>query len=121
MTTDLTPPDPARFSLTSFADLPPSRAPIIGEDPGSFEGFHAGMMQSLLPVTPYESVHAAKLGPPLIKTGTAHPVHPTQFRDRRAALRLLQDAHNLCVTKSCCFHQKSPQISWRKNFAIEHH
>ena len=61
MTTDLTPPDPARFNLTSFADLLPSRAPIIGEDPGSFEGFHNGMMQSLLPMTPYEGVIAENL------------------------------------------------------------
>ena len=61
MTTDLTPPDPARFNLASFADLLPSRAPIIGEDPGSFEGFHAGMMQSLLPMTPYEGVIAENL------------------------------------------------------------
>lgn len=45
MTTDLIPPDPSRFDMTSFAGLLPSRAPIIGEDPGSFEGFHAGMMQ----------------------------------------------------------------------------
>ena len=52
MTTDLTPPAPARFNLTSFADLLPSRAPIIGEDPGSFEGFHAGTMKSLLPMPP---------------------------------------------------------------------
>ena len=61
MTTDLTPPDPARFNLASFADLLPSRAPIIGEDPGSFEGFHAGMMQSLRPMTPYEGVIAENL------------------------------------------------------------
>lgn len=61
MTTDLTPPDPARFNLTSFADLLPSRAPIIGEDPGSFEGFHAGLMQSLLAMTPYEGVIAENL------------------------------------------------------------
>ena len=61
MTTDLTPPDPARFDLASFADLLPSRAPIIGEDPGSFDGFHNGMMQSLLPMTPYEGVIAENL------------------------------------------------------------
>ena len=61
MTTDLTSPDPARFNLASFADLLPRRAPIIGEDPGSFEGFHAGMMQSLLPMTPYEGVIAENL------------------------------------------------------------
>ena len=61
MTADLTPPTPARFNLTSFADLLPGRAPIIGEDPGSFEGFHNGMMQSLLPMTPYEGVIAENL------------------------------------------------------------
>ena len=61
MTTDLTPSNPARFNLASFADLLPSRAPIIGEDPGSFEGFHNGMMQSLLPMTPYEGVIAENL------------------------------------------------------------
>ena len=61
MATDLTPPNPARFNLASFADLLPSRAPIIGEDPRSFEGFHNGMMQSLLPMTPYEGVIAENL------------------------------------------------------------
>ena len=61
MTTDLTPPDPARFDLTSFADLLPARPSIIGEDPGSFAGFHTGMMQSLLPMTPYEGVIAENL------------------------------------------------------------
>ena len=61
MPNDLTPPDPARFDLQSFADLLPARAPILGEDPGSFEGFRAGMMQSLLPMTPYEGVIAENL------------------------------------------------------------
>ena len=61
MTKDLTLPDAGRFDLTSFADLLPDRAPIIGEDPGSFEGFHIGMMQSLLPMTPYEGVIAENL------------------------------------------------------------
>lgn len=61
MTTDLTPPDPARFDLSSFADLLPKRAPIVGEDAGSFDGFHTGMMQSLRPMTPYEGVIAENL------------------------------------------------------------
>ena len=61
MTTDITPPDPARFDLSSFADLLPKRAPIVGEDAGSFEGFHAGMMHSLRPMTPYEGVIAENL------------------------------------------------------------
>lgn len=33
----------------------------MGEDPGSFDGFHGGMMQSLAPVTPYEGVIAENL------------------------------------------------------------
>jgi len=61
MTTNLTPPDPARFNLTSFAELLPRRAPIVGEDHGSFEGFRTGMMQSLLPMTPYEGVIAENI------------------------------------------------------------
>jgi hypothetical protein len=50
-----------RFGLTSFAELLPESAPIIGEDPGSFKGFYNGMMQSLLPFTPYECVVAENL------------------------------------------------------------
>ena len=61
MSSDLAPPEPSRFDLNSFADLLPDRAPIIGEDPGSFEGFRDGMMQSLLPMTPYEGVVAENL------------------------------------------------------------
>ena len=61
MPNDLTPPDPSRFGLTSFAELLPARDHILGEDPGSFDGFRGGMMQSLVPVTPYEGVIAENL------------------------------------------------------------
>lgn len=54
-------PDPGRFNLTSFADILPRRDPIVGEDPGSFSMFHAGMTQSLAPATPYECVVAESL------------------------------------------------------------
>jgi hypothetical protein len=53
--------NPQRFGLATFADLLPARDPIIGEDPGSFAGFREGMMQSLLPFTPYETVIAENL------------------------------------------------------------
>jgi hypothetical protein len=53
--------DPRRFDLASFAELLPARDPIAGEDPGSFAGFHAGMMASLAPVTPYECTLAENL------------------------------------------------------------
>lgn len=52
---------PDRFGLSSFADLLPKRPPMICEDPGSFEGFRDGMMQSLTPFTPYECVIAENL------------------------------------------------------------
>lgn len=61
MPNDLTLPDPARFGLERFADLLPARDHIIGEDPGSFDGFHEGLMQSLAPLTPYEGVIAENL------------------------------------------------------------
>lgn len=53
--------DPARFNLKSFADLLAQRDPIVGEQPGGYATFHAGMMQSLAPVTPYERVIAENL------------------------------------------------------------
>lgn len=45
-------PDPLRFNLTHFAELLPRRDPMVGEDPGSFEGFRVGLLQSLKPATP---------------------------------------------------------------------
>ena len=61
MSNQLSPLNPERFGLASFADLLPRRDPIIGEDPGSFAGFHDGMMRSLAPFTPYECVVAENL------------------------------------------------------------
>lgn len=39
MSNHLTPPDHAHFGLISFADLLPTKDHIMGEDPGSFDGF----------------------------------------------------------------------------------
>lgn len=61
MSNDLSPPIPERFGLSSFSELLPARDPIIGEDPGSFAGFHDAMMASLAPMTPYEAVVAENL------------------------------------------------------------
>lgn len=58
---DLPTTSPAAFGLDSFADLLPVRDPIPGEDPGSFSTFHAAMMASLGPATPYECVIAENL------------------------------------------------------------
>lgn len=54
-------PDPKRFNLESFAAILPQREAIVGEDPVSWEAFHAGMRQSLNPGTPYEAVIAENL------------------------------------------------------------
>jgi hypothetical protein len=61
MSQDLPTTSPTAFGLESFADLLPARDPIPGEDPGSFEGFHAAMMASLVPGTAYECVIAENL------------------------------------------------------------
>lgn len=52
---------PEAYGLASFADILPARDPIVGEDPGSFDEFHRGMMRSLAPFTPYECVVAENL------------------------------------------------------------
>jgi hypothetical protein len=54
-------PDPAQFALASFADLLSTRGVIVGEEPGSFDSFHEGMMRSLMPATPYECVISENL------------------------------------------------------------
>ena len=54
-------PDPGRFNLTTFADILSHREPIVGEVPGSYALFHAGLTQSLAPATPYEAVVAESL------------------------------------------------------------
>jgi hypothetical protein len=56
MSRNLTPPDPARFGLASFAELLAARPPILGEELDSFETFHDGMMRALTPFTAYECV-----------------------------------------------------------------
>jgi hypothetical protein len=52
---------PQAFGLDSFAAILPRRDPIVGEDLGSFDGFHKGMMITLAPGTPYEYVVAENL------------------------------------------------------------
>lgn len=61
MATAISKLDPQAYNLESFRDLLDTRQRIIGEDPGSYESFHAGMMQSLAPAVPYEYVIAENL------------------------------------------------------------
>ena len=52
---------PVALGLDRFARSLPARAPIAGEDPGSYDAFHAGMVETLVPCTPYEQVIADNL------------------------------------------------------------
>ena len=61
MANDVDRPDPQRLDLAAFARLLGERKPIAGEDPGSFDTFHAGLMRCLAPETPYEAVIAENL------------------------------------------------------------
>ena len=61
MANNITPIDPARFGLASFAEILPRRLRIVGEDHDSFETFRAGLMRSLAPMTHYECVIAENL------------------------------------------------------------
>src|SRR6056297_1163027 len=45
-------------------------------------------------------IHAAKLGPPLVKRRAADAVLAAQIRDRRPGLGLLENAQNLVVAES---------------------
>lgn len=57
----VTRPDPALFDMATFAELLFQRETIIGETPVAYTSFHRGMMQSLMPATPYECVVAERL------------------------------------------------------------
>ena len=61
MSKNIVPTDASQYNLTSFADLLPAREHIVGEDPGSFDGFREGMMRTLAAMTPYECVVAENL------------------------------------------------------------
>ncbi len=52
---------PAPFALDSFLAILPERAPMTGEDPGSYSAFHAAMAAALEPASPYEQVIAENL------------------------------------------------------------
>ena len=52
---------PASFALDSFLAILPERAPMTGEDPGSYSAFHAAMAAALAPASPYEQVIAENL------------------------------------------------------------
>lgn len=127
MTTDLTPPDPARFELASFADLLPARAPIVGEDPGSFAGFHTGMVQSLLPMTPYEGVIAENLVAIEWELLQHRSMRDAGLRKvvrnhvSRAVVRRELAAHNAKLDEACDAHeaQGGTEDDWEEHLSFD--
>lgn len=61
MATAVTRPDPGRFNMETFSELLFQRETVIGEAPVAYATFHGGLMQSLVPTSPYECVVAEKL------------------------------------------------------------
>lgn len=49
--------------------------------------------------------HTAKLRPPFVKAGVAHPMFAAKLRHWHTALGLLQNTHDLCVAISFTLHQ----------------
>lgn len=113
MSNDLSPPNPDRFGIVSFSDFLPSRDPIIGEEPGSFDGFHEGMMASLAPITPYEAVIAENL----IAIEWELPQHR---RMREASMR--RDIHNAIMDAVVKRHKSNfddaVDDAWEEHLAI---
>lgn len=61
MPDDLPTSAPRAFGLSSFAELLAPRDPVLGEDPGTYEAVHAGLMATLSPLSPYECLIAENL------------------------------------------------------------
>ena len=61
MTNELSPLDPERFGLSSFADLLSPKGPLFGEDWDAFETLHDALYVSLAPITAYEATMAESL------------------------------------------------------------
>ena len=110
MPSDVRPPEPAHFNLTSFADLLPDRAPIIGEDPGSFEEFREGMMQSLRPMTPYEGVIAENL-----ITIEWELLQHRRMRDAGLRKLIKISIQNAVVKREEAIHEEALDDAWEKH------
>ena len=61
MTNELSPLDPERFGLSSFADLLSPGGPLFGEDWDAFETLRDGLYASLAPITAYEATMTESL------------------------------------------------------------
>jgi hypothetical protein len=83
-----------RDGLITFFRVPPSED-RLGHTHLSIHPLEtAALLGHVLHLGDQGRIHAAELGTPLVKTGAAHHMLPTQLRDRRTALRLLQNAHS---------------------------
>ncbi len=112
MPNDLTPPDPTRFGLASFADLLPAREHIVGEDLGSFDGFHDGMMRSLAPITPYECVIAENL-----IAIEWEIVQHRRMRDVGLRQNIREAIQSAVINRQEYLHETEMETAWEKHVA----
>jgi hypothetical protein len=81
-----------RDGLNAFFQAPPS-ADRLGHTHLDIHPLEPPVLFGhVLHLSNQRCIQSAEFGPPFIKTGAAHPMLPTQIRDRRAALCLLQNA-----------------------------
>jgi len=110
MSQDLPTTPPTAFGLESFADLLPVRDPIPGEDPGSFEGFRAAMMASLIPGTPYECVIAENL-----IAIEWELVQHRRMRDSGLRVLIRKAIRKAIVRQKDAEHQSALEASWERH------
>ena len=110
MSQDLPTTPPTAFGLESFADLLPVRDPIPGEDPGSFEGFRAAMMASLIPGTPYECVIAENL-----IAIEWELVQHRRMRDSGLRVLIRKAIRQAIVRQKDAEHQSALEASWERH------
>ena len=101
---------PTAFGLESFSDLLPVRDPIPGEDPGSFEGFRAAMMASLIPGTPYECVIAENL-----IAIEWELVQHRRMRDSGLRVLIRKAIRQAIVRQKDAEHQSALEASWERH------
>jgi len=86
------------------------RDPIPGEDPGSFEGFRAAMMASLIPGTPYECVIAENL-----IAIEWELVQHRRMRDSGLRVLIRKAIRQAIVRQKDAEHQSALEASWERH------
>jgi hypothetical protein len=81
-----------RDGLNAFFQAPPSEDRLGHTHLAIHPLETAVLFGHVLYLSNQRCIHSTEFGPPIIKTGAAHPMLPTQLRDWRAALCLFQNA-----------------------------